>query len=336
MARPRDPPLCLNIPPNLSIHQSASPYSPALPTPVQQGFLPSFSVQNNASQTPLQPFPTADSLNRPTHHPNSPSVAHLAAAGIHPPFPMALVGGPHGPAHFSRPSLMLAPGQLPPFSHRRRQSSIGGPPKAVLGGPARKLSPIPPGIPISPTPPAKSKRMVVNLPKETVQDENGSTPIRQPWARSPTPSCLGKMEQPIEPVEPVELVTRQVYPPDVWRCMMPEVLDVFLPGKVHRYVFRCSRSDKLNFFFTRQAAWDEMKQQAIEEKLERLGVERGSGSNVPHIYAPHARAASVKSSLLRHVSIVSINIRIRSLTLPTPIFSSTSSTSFSSQQRVQL
>jgi len=85
---------------------------------------------------------------------------------------------------------------------------------------------------------------------------------------------------------------------------MPEVLDVFLPGKVHRYVFRCSRSDKLIFFFIHQAAWDEMKQQAIEEKLERLGVERGSGSNVPHIYAPHARAASVKSSLLWHVSIV--------------------------------
>jgi len=41
-----------------------------------------------------------------------------------------------------------------------------------------------------------------------------------------------------------------------------------------------------------------MKQQAIEEKLERLGVERGSGSNVPHIYAPHARAASVRSFLL--------------------------------------
>jgi len=247
MARPRDPPPRLNIAPSLSAHQSTYSYSPALSTPFQHGFLPSFPVHNNASQTPLQPFPAADPLNRPTHHPNSPSMAHLAAAGIHTPFSMGLVGGPHGPAHFSRPSLMLAPGQLPPFPHRRRQPSIGGPPKAVLGGPARKLSPIPPGVPISPTPPAKSKKMVVNLPKETVQDENGPTPIRQPWARSPIPSCLGKMEQPLEPLE---LVTRQVYPPDHWRCMMPEVLDVFLPGKVHCYVFRCSRSDKLNFFFT--------------------------------------------------------------------------------------
>jgi len=244
MAKPREAPPRLSIPPAPSVQHSACSYSPALPTAFQQGFLPPFAV-HNASQTPLQPFPTADSLTRPTHHPSSPSVAQLAAAGIHPPFPMAHVGGPHAAAHFSRPSFMLAPGQLPPFPHRRRQPSIGGPPKAVLGGPARKLSPIPPGVPISPTPPAKSKKMVVNLPKETVQDENSPTPARQPWARSPIPSRLGKMEQ---PVEPVELVTRQVYPPDLWRCMMPEVLDVFLPGKVHRHVFRCSRSDKLNFF----------------------------------------------------------------------------------------
>lgn len=57
-----------------------------------------------------------------------------------------------------------------------------------------------------------------------------------------------------------------------------------------------------------QAAWDEMKQQVIEEKLERLGVERGSGSNVPHIFAPHARAASVMSFLLEHVSAVPMNL----------------------------
>jgi hypothetical protein len=42
-----------------------------------------------------------------------------------------------------------------------------------------------------------------------------------------------------------------------------------------------------------------MKQKDIEEKLEKLGVEKGSGSSVPHIYAPHARAASVR---LKHNS----------------------------------
>jgi hypothetical protein len=43
---------------------------------------------------------------------------------------------------------------------------------------------------------------------------------------------------------------------------------------------------------------------AIEEKLDKLGVERGSGSNVPHIHAPHARAASVRrSTRVQHVSL---------------------------------
>lgn len=44
-----------------------------------------------------------------------------------------------------------------------------------------------------------------------------------------------------------------------------------------------------------------MKQRIIEEKLERLGVERATGSGmstVPHIHAPHARAASVRIKLL--------------------------------------
>jgi hypothetical protein len=38
-----------------------------------------------------------------------------------------------------------------------------------------------------------------------------------------------------------------------------------------------------------------MKQKFIEDKLEKLGVEKGTGSNsnLPHIHAPHARAASV-------------------------------------------
>jgi hypothetical protein len=41
-----------------------------------------------------------------------------------------------------------------------------------------------------------------------------------------------------------------------------------------------------------QIAWDAIKQRVIEDKLEKLGVERGSGGALP-IHAPHARAASV-------------------------------------------
>jgi hypothetical protein len=42
-----------------------------------------------------------------------------------------------------------------------------------------------------------------------------------------------------------------------------------------------------------------LKKKFIEEKLEKLGVEKGSGSSstVPHIHAPHARAASVRRLL---------------------------------------
>lgn len=213
-------------------------FSPALPTALQQGFHPPFPVPN-AMQTPMQPFfnvnpPPPQAPHRPTHHPGSASVAHLAAAGIHPPngFPMTPVGG-----HFSRPSLMLAPGQLPPFPHRnRRQPSIGGPPKAVLGGPARKLSPIPPGASVSPAPPAKSKKVTVNLPKETIESEGGELPVRPSWARTPIPT---RLDEELE-TKHVELITRDVYPPDTWVRMMPEVIDVFLPGKVRCYAFDVS------------------------------------------------------------------------------------------------
>lgn len=45
-----------------------------------------------------------------------------------------------------------------------------------------------------------------------------------------------------------------------------------------------------------------MKQKMIEEKLEKLGVEKGSGSSVPNIHAPHARAASVRYESYRACS----------------------------------
>lgn len=259
-------------------------YSPALPTAIQQSFHPPFPVPNamppfyNVNTSP-QPPP-----HRPTHH-GSASVAHFAPAGIHPPngFPMPSAAG-----HFSRPSLMLAPGQMPHFQHRRRQPSIGGPPKAVLGGPARKLSPIPPGLSVSPALAPKSKKVPISLPKETVLAEGETIPTRPPWARTPIPTRPGEGEP---EVEPVEVATREVYPPEAWVHMIPDVVDVFLPSRVRCYAL--DSSTRLNTLS--QVAWDEMKQQSIEEKLKKLGVERGSGSNIPQIFAPHARAASVIS-----------------------------------------
>lgn len=52
-----------------------------------------------------------------------------------------------------------------------------------------------------------------------------------------------------------------------------------------------------------QGAWDEYKQNLIEMKLQRLGVERGGNSAPPGQSHVHARATSVRvwpSSCLPH------------------------------------
>ncbi|KAL0578529.1 hypothetical protein V5O48_003472 [Marasmius crinis-equi] len=272
MARQRDVLPRLNIPATLNMQQPRGQplFSPALPTSLQHSFHPPMPNMSNM-QTPMQSFfnPPPGAPARPTHASQA-TISQLAAAGIHPPngFPITPLAG-----HFSRPSMAL-PGhgqhQGPPPHRNRRQLSIGGPPKAVLGGPARKTSPLPPPS-VSPAPPVKTKKMTVNLPKETIPaQEDGQPPTRPPWARSlldapPLP--------PEEPVPPVELITAEAYPPDQWRQSIPSSVDVFLPGK---------------------GAWETIKQQQIEEKLEKLGVERGANS-VPQIHAPHARAASISS-----------------------------------------
>lgn len=179
-------------------------------------------------------------------------------------------------AHYPRPSVALLPPQppfappLPPPARHRKQFSIGGPPKAVLGGPQRKVSPLPAA--------PKPKKAPVNIPQETLPDGQ-----RQDWARCPLPNL--DVHEPLVPL--VDYATRDIYPLDIWRRLVPDTIDVFLPGQVRWFFFRCFLADRV------QHAWDSLKQQVIEEKLEQLGVERGSGSNVPHIYAPHARAASV-------------------------------------------
>src|ERR1700691_6066893 len=43
----------------------------------------------------------------------------------------------------------------------------------------------------------------------------------------------------------------------------------------------------------------------MEEKLQKLGVEPGSGNSLPHIHGPHGRAVSVCSMHVEHVVIVS-------------------------------
>ena len=230
----------LSIAPNLNMQQpTAGMYSPALPTSIQQSFHPAFSMANPL-QTPMQSFfqpPMPGAPGRPTHHPNQASM-HLAAAGIHPPNFMTPVA-----THFPRPSMVLAPGAQPhgppshPFPNRnRRQLSIGGPPKAVLGGPARKLSPLPPAAPATPgatasaTPvvPEKRKKVIVNLPKETVAGEDGEPSTRPDWAREPLSNDFKYRDV---QVIPADTTTAEIFPPDSWRHELPNSIDVYLPGK---------------------------------------------------------------------------------------------------------
>lgn len=204
-------------------------FSPSLPTAIPQHHL-------HPLQTPMQSFfnpsmPAAPP--RPTHHhQNQPSI-QLAAAGIH-NYPTNYITPVTG--HFPRPSMALAQSPQPPSAHpfpgrSRRQLSIGGPPKALLGGPARKLSPLPPATNPSATAsgaPEKKKKVIVNLPNETIHGEHENSPVTRPdWARSPLPNVFADV-----PVNPVEASTTAIYPPDEWRIELPNSIDVYLPGKV--------------------------------------------------------------------------------------------------------
>ncbi|KAJ7226129.1 hypothetical protein GGX14DRAFT_548714 [Mycena pura] len=266
MARPREP-LRLNIPPHMVPQQhmpiNGQPmFSPSLPTALQGGMYSQLPLR-----TPMQTFfnpqvPGAPA--RPTHRQGSASIANFTPSALQPNFPIT-----PGVGHFPRPSLMGQPFTGPPTAgppfpgRNRRQLSIGGPPKAVLGGPQRKLSPLPPVVD---APVQKTKKVVVKLPKESPKDDDGNLLEKPSWARTPveTPFVYEEAK-----VAEAELTTAEVYPSDGWRLDIPPTIDVFLPGK---------------------RAWQEIKKREIDEKLEKLGVERPTSS-----HGPHTRAASISS-----------------------------------------
>ena len=116
--------------------------------------------------------------------------------------------------------------------------NVGGPPKAVLGGPQRKITSFPAAVAVVQAATLLGKKkVIVNLPKETkAKDGEGSggggdrdVGQREAWAREPIPvsDVVEQME-----VEPPELTTIDAYPSDSWRYHIPPTVDVFLPGKV--------------------------------------------------------------------------------------------------------
>ena len=223
---------------NINMQQQPMPvqqlHPPAL---LQQGFHPSYPMPSTL-HTPMQAFfnpvpPPAPA--RFTHHAHQASV-QLAAAGIHPPNLLTPLS-----THFPRPSMILGSASQPPShpfpNRKRRQLSIGGPPKAVLGGPARKLSPLPSNsAPNDETSifPKKSKKITVNLPKETVPGEDGEPATRSSWARFPLDNPFQYQDH---PAIPPEVSTVEVFPPDTYRLDLPDLIDVYLPGKVCTFIF---------------------------------------------------------------------------------------------------
>lgn len=117
---------------------------------------------------------------------------------------------------------------------KNRQVSIGGPPKAVLGGPQRKMS-------VSPLPAEVDKvkakleedraklrkKANVKLPKETLTEDE-----REPWARYPMP--LPSSDDVIRDLREDELSTGIPFPDEVYKYEIPTTVEVFLPGKVRQ------------------------------------------------------------------------------------------------------
>lgn len=217
-------------------------YSPALPTAIHQGYHPQYQMNGGPMQTPMQSMFNIQPPNAPSrpayagHRGGQASMAQLAAAGIHPPngmpmSPITPMGQGFHPSQMQQG--MSFGGGGPAFVPRNRRTpsmSLGGPPKAVLGGPNRKVSPLPPPVEAAPTPVAKGKKMTVKFPQETIVSEDGSEkPSRALWAR--TPIRISDVSEQV-PSHPPEVDSAECFPSDAERYDLPNSLEVFLPGKV--------------------------------------------------------------------------------------------------------
>lgn len=242
----------LMIPPNLGSQQpgQTTMFSPSLPTSIQQGFHPPFvgHIPGNL-MTPMQAnfmpilMPT---VGRPINHrARAASIAQLAAVGIPPPMGIPLA--PLLPGQFPQgvPPMMI-PTPAPQFQPRSRRApsvSTGGPPRAILGGPGVKSRVITETAPTPATiaPPQKTKKVIVNIPRETIPIEGdeetkpGEEPLpRETWARIPLrPSEVPEIVDPAPP----QTTSAEPFPPEGWRTQLPVTVDVFLPGKVCDLIF---------------------------------------------------------------------------------------------------
>lgn len=180
--------------------QSAFPFSA---NPMQQ-------QQQHLQQRQMGHHGSHPSMSMSMHR-SRPSLANIP--GFMPPMSaVPMTAGPHManfPVNgFPVPptpggSQQQFPNQQPPhpqpYRQRRQQSiSIGGPPRAALGGPQRKATTPVPAAATSTVVEGKVRKIVVKLPKETIEDEPteqdqegnpvaSSSRSRPTWARYPIP-----------------------------------------------------------------------------------------------------------------------------------------------------
>ncbi|EJD04490.1 uncharacterized protein FOMMEDRAFT_140427 [Fomitiporia mediterranea MF3/22] len=284
----RQQPSRLFIPPMLNTRlangvDTRTMFSPALQTAHQPGFppLPSAHPFNPGFplQTPIQGSFFHPASNAPPRqmghgHRATGSMAQIPSVGMHPPVPMTPFGSQFPPQllHGGGPNPSAQP--FVPKS-RRTPSMIGGPPKAALGGPNRKVSPLPPSSQVATIlEKVKAKKIPVKIPLESGSDGVGTDASKPSlWSRRP----IASSELPIPAdIEPPEISSAPLYPDEEHTRQLPPTIDVFLPSK---------------------SAWAELKQREIDEKLEKLGIERRSFEyeHSENAYGPRGRASSISS-----------------------------------------
>ncbi|KAG9056073.1 hypothetical protein FS842_000363 [Serendipita sp. 407] len=297
--------LSISVPPSFAQQAGGQPsFSPALPTALQTQFRPSLPhglphPLSLSMQTPVHPQffqPTTPFI--PGHHQRGslvgpinilPVLPNIAAQPpLTPGFnnlimqqhqiPPHLANGQQGLAHQGGTAgVGMGHGRTGsvslPFTRNRRQGSVslGGPPKATLGGPANKHVAAPMTNPATSAAAMekslKNKKLVIKVPNER-PDEGGVIPD---FARYPVPSSeLSEMEDP----RPLDTATIPIYPEERQKGDFPKTVDVFLPGK---------------------SAWDVLARKLVDEKLKKLGLESNIPPPIFTHHNVHGRAASISS-----------------------------------------
>lgn len=262
--------LKIQVPPSLAAQEGGQPlFSPALPTALQHTFRPSMSFQPGPMnlQTPIQSqfFPPPSPFIQQGHghgHGHRGSIVGIPPQFAIPPIipvtpmtagfnlgmqqqqqhqvpphiaqAMAAVGGGHGRTG----SVSL------PFNRNRRQNSIsvGGPPKATLGGPMNKHVAAPMTNPATAAAALekmlKGKKLAVKIPQES-SSEDGKPAS---FARCPVPTS--ELPDLAEPQLVPDTATGEIFPEERPKGEVPRTIDVFLPGKVSLVVIADSTANE--------------------------------------------------------------------------------------------